>query len=967
MKQAVILLAAGAEPVAEVLCELSAQGMLRDCLVLDAQGHGSVIEQGVRLPIDLHEYLARRALTLVRVIHLSLDGAPIAQTHLDTVAKLDATVTPVGVELERTSLVVPLDGVELDRDAFPQYRNYNLLVQPVDQAGESGFAILALTDPSKQVVIATAMVALCGALWQWLDEGPLDGGRFRTAIGEAAMPYDGSLLDGRVRLVRAVTRMVDAGDIAGQAVSWALAPGVQFPPPSGCVRHGEPRQAVNALLDQMFPTASTSPFGFNYVPYVLPASPSVKHVTPLQAIAMFMGEFWRELRKMPGEAADRVVARVKTSVENAVASNTYGEDSEIVVKFGKPTSAELATDAGSRVEAVLALPNLVANSPSSTPQTWTTLVGSVLAAADGNDPPTGVKIELPKWNNQRAAVTDFGALVHPSIADESRGQFILMKDEAGRLGWSAETDVAFNSCDAYGARSVLSVIDGMAQPGADAAAKSDMPPPPPPPPPPAPEPPSKKPAPKDAPAQAAVAVTDAEASSVLAIQQLPHDLQVLRKRLLKWTAEREQTLMWRVADALMRQQDKAFGELTQASSELKRTLDEMAKAEETEIKNRKWFRKKAFWITLWFLFVTAGAVVGFVLLPALSVFIWIGVFVFGLLTTCKSILKTAKERVRQKHRRELVYLRPAQLMEQRQKAADEFVRLSSVYQQLQDWAEILACALHRPLGHVSQVSEQPWATSVGALSFVSGIPKIDSDRMRRTTLSVMQHLATRGWLSRAYSRQRTMILDKYGELAGGVSATDQSPEADNSLECDVLARLPGLTGEADIVIYPPRENLRSQFAEGTSARSYRTEQVEALHKTVVTEDPYGMIESVSSDIIGLNEPPRNPAAFLAPVVEWNSVPHFNSALRPRLQLDGVPVRSIVGISAGIDATFMEARSATIAVNPVPHRFTLAAFRIDISDSIPVSEVLHITQTSNRTAVVPPADDEPDDTEQIVRG
>ena len=950
MRQTVVLLDESAAGTADLLVELSKQGMLRDVVIVDSLCDSALLSEGQLQQINLADFLANRQLSLVRAFRLSLDGSPISDGHLEVVASLNQTLPPVGVEVELASIVLPLDGSLVSPAAFPQYWNYNLLVQPVDMAGESGFAILPLTDSRKQVAVATATLALCGALWRWLEEGPLDGGRFRLGDGGSAIPHDAAITTARVRIIRSATRMIDAGDITAQAVAWALSPGVQFPPPAGCARHGDAKQACIELAAQIAPKRGKSYFGFTYQPLDLPAPPSQKRLRPWAAIAAFLSEFWRELRKIPREKAQAQWDRMKRAVEDAVSNHTFGPDSDIKVSFSRADSAAYAVDPASRSEAVSSLPNVKATPPAPTPQTWSMLMAVVLSAADGSDLPTASGVQAPTWSNQRAVVTDFAAIVHPSSATGDQAKFVISVAEAAMLGWTTDDELIVGGGDVGAAQAILKRIELPAGPAPDTlpppvasqsgAAESGGP---------------------DGLTQGSTA-TEAAARSLPAGGTLPNELKDLQSRLRVWVSARDSTLVWRIGQSLMEQQNLALADLGKTSDQLEQIFDAMKDSEATEKKQRKRFIRKAVVLVVFTLLLA----VAFVWLVLIAAFIALlpGVIglVIGLLGSIYAMVRLGARRVRERHRIDQLANRPGRLWLERQQAADEYVRLASLYIQLQDWSEIIAITLHRPLGTIEHHGEKPWATTLGALSFVSGVPKLDEGRVRATTLSVLQHLATRGWLSRAFERQRGYVIEEYSTIAGGIVATDTRPEADNSVDQDVLARLPGAGGRAEVVVYPPRANLRRAFSEGKLAARYRSEQVDAMHQSALATDPFGMIESITCDIVGLNEPKRTPQEFLAPIVEWTAVPTFDSLLAPIRRLAGVAVGSVVGISDSIEATMLPKELASVAVAPLNNRFTLAAFRLDVSEAINLEDIEIIDNSRQLDATSPPAPSSPADHE-----
>jgi hypothetical protein len=923
-KATVLLLDGSAAASIPLLRELSEQGMLHDFVVVDPDHKAFSVESGVISEVSMLSFLATRALQLVRLVRLSFDGRDVSSEDLDLTRRLEASLTPVGIQMETTSVVLPLDGQMVQEGAFPQYWNYNLLVHPVDMAGEAGFAIEPLTDSAKQITIATAFVALVGALWKWLDEGPLDGGSFRSSEGSTAIAHDAGVLGARVRVVRATTRMVDAGDVAAQAVAWALAPGVQFPPPPGCVRHGEPRQAVQALASQLVPSTGDSTFGFTFRRFIEPKGPGRQNMSPLQAVILYLKSFWTELSKLPGEEVRRQIERLKKTVEDSIQNHTFGEDSSIKVSFSAPQRAEIALEASYRSEAVAGLYDIAPYNPPATPSVWSGFVATVLSLVDGGDTPPEFKVAAVQWANQRAVITDFGAIAHPTLANADGGAFVLTESDQEALGW-VPGEAVVRGVDAFGAEALRLRIDSIKAAAGNTAGS--------------------------APEGPAAESSDENAGGNVV------DAQKLRERLKKWVDERQSSLFWKVSEGLARQQQLALEDLSGTTDALESLRSEIANVEERETKSRRKFLRRAI-LVLIALFALIGAVVVSVLLALFSL-VWIVVgAVVGLVGLLDAMRRTARERVQLKfHQRELIS-RPQVLMQRRTNAAHEFLRLSSLYQQYLDWAEIAAVAVHRPLGHIARRSEEPWATTSEALSFVSGVPSLDSERVRSATLSVLQHIARKGWLLRAYTSQRAMIVGDYERLAGGVQAADLTPESDNTDATSPIALLPGGDFREDVVLYAPRANLKRRHLEGGAANTYRTQLVRDLQGAVFADDQFGMITSVSCDIIGLNRPPRDARRFLNPVVEWTGVPPLTSLLSPRLLMRRPELKSIVGASDGLDPDLIASRVGETPVLPIPGRLTLAAFRLDVSDPIDLAEV-EIVVRSEEPAIAE-ALPEPDD-------
>lgn len=953
MKISVILLADCASDVHPLLAELSRQGMLHPCLVVEADGAEYVLNEHGSNPVALREYLAGRAIEMVRVICLSLSGTPLTGQQTAIVAQLDQALSPVNIRVEKGSIVVPLAGTTVSQDAFMPYWNYNFLVEPKDMAGEDRFAPVDLTSPEKQVAVATATVSLCGGLWKWLDQSPIDNGRFRfTGEEESAAPYDGAQDNVRIRFLRTTTRMVDAGDVTTQAIMRAVGTGVQYPPPEGCLRHGDARVAVNEAVAQMVPPSGSSALGFCYTPRQLPPPPVQKRISPWEAIKRFFSELFTELRALPREMIEAQIDRLKLRVEGMVTSMTYGQDSVLKVSFSGEEATDVALDPARRAEAVSALPDVDPAPTSPSPQTWTGLSAIVLSMFDGAELTHDFGVRPVTWDGNRAVLTDPAALAHASLASDSRGELALSADELAALGVDPELgERAVSGTNAAGAEILLTSIDSRINPVATpvalpadqlvatpAAGAADAPDP-------------------------STAVTDLPPPVVID-EPTRATLTSLRDRIKEWRDERSETLVWKLASSIARQQDLAFRDLQSGSAELQELLKEIASFAELNRASRKRFLRKALLLVAFISLILSVFFVGWLVITAVSVLIWWICLVIGSLGFLVGMVLTARDRVRFKNRQRFLEERPHELMAKRQQAANEYRRLTSLYIQLQDWAEILALAVHRPLGSVRHESLTPWTTSVGALSFVSGKPTISEERNRKVTLTVAQYIASRGWLTKAFQHQRSFLLEEYASIAGGVAATNTTPEADNTTAQGVLARLPAQGESEELVILNPRSHFRRQFALGHAAHAYRRDQVAALEQAINIDGPTTLIASIECDVPGLTNPPRDAKEFLLPIVNWTKVPEFSEWLKPELRMSRLQTFSVVGASSELLDAPLAKIGTQMSLEPVDGRLTLASFRVDVSAAVRSADVPMCQPNIGiaGTAVTVEASDAPDEPE-----
>lgn len=923
MRQTIVLLDSRADSVRQSLIELSGRGMLHPVVLAGSDGRCTVLREGQLEDRDVFEFLAGLQLDLVRFIYLCLSGEPLSPGVADFVDRIQKQLQPGAINLDRYSIAVPMTEQVVNEGAFCPYWNYNLIVEPADMAGEPGFAQVQVDNESKQGVIGASVVCMLGALWKWLDDSPLDDNRIRQAVGNSG-EYDDDGGGPRLRIIRLVTRIVDAGNVTMQAVARALSPGVQLPPPVGCSRHGDSRAYVGGIAKAMFDRSDPFAFGLVYREFVAEVPEPPPSFNPLEAIKFFFTEVGRALARMPVEFVDRKTTAVSKRIEEFVASRTFGSDSQIQISFEQETGDSQFLDPARRPVSVDDLPTGTQDSTFPSPQTWIGLANLSFAIVDANENHGVGKFKIPMWEGSPAVVTDFSVMAPSALLDGRAGGFQLEPRDLELLG--LETDhVELRVFDSVGLKEIESRIEVQlrratvgpqekSKKGTSEAGKSTL---------------------------TQEEIPHGEGEVNLLSKEVADDLKKLQSRLARWKQPVTTTFLWRIADGLAAQMKTATTDFEVAEAQLASALESISNASAEGTQSAKRFRKKALIVAAILLVSILGGLAGFLLLPVLSVVIGVGFFLLGLISGLSMIYRAAKQSVRDQYRAGSVVASFDQVFARRMHALVECHRLNSLYVQYLDWAEIIGAVILRPLGSVTVTSEAPWGSTSGALSLVSGVPVINESRSRSLTLSVMQHLVSRGWMTRSYLMRRDRVLSGYHDQFELAPGSVGSPEADHSLNQNALFVLPGDREGSELAVFPPRRTLHNAILEGAYTKQIRDEEVGRINARNLGKGQVTIVDHVRCEIPGLSEPPRSVKEFLEPILMWKQVPDFTAMLRPARAVSGVEVLSVVGASDAIGDGAVVPGHLLVPVRSLADRYTLAAFRLDISDSLRPTEVAAI--------------------------
>jgi hypothetical protein len=208
-------------------------------------------------------------------------------------------------------------------------------------------------------------------------------------------------------------------------------------------------------------------------------------------------------------------------------------------------------------------------------------------------------------------------------------------------------------------------------------------------------------------------------------------------------------------------------------------------------------------------------------------------------------------------------------------------------------------------------------------------------------ISVAQHVATTGWILRAFTARRHAWLDWYESSVRGVLDLPPNPEMDCLTDDEPLVDVPARDGFGSVRIYRPRRQFRLALERGEFADDYRTQQLAQLRANLGAHGAAGFVATVTSDVAALShtgERPVDASKFLRGCVEASAPPlGKNSALVEASRVGNqVGQQTWIGISPSVDAT-PRGDATAVRVLDVPDRVVLASFRLDVSDAVPPSE------------------------------
>lgn len=955
------------------LAELSRNGLIREFLVVAGENDVERLVAGEYTPTDMDNELVSAQLELIRVVALRIDRVPseaAIQLERDTLASLRLRGQQVGIELKSYSVVVVSAGTKVSPDCFHQDWTANVVVVPEESAGGEGFIAIDLS-PGKAEAVGLAALTLVAGLWSWANQGVLDDEQPSLVGGVTYL-----------RLVRLSLRVVDAGDLTSQLIGWAMDPGGAWPIPNDYVFHDDPYEVVGNLAKLV---AASPEARFEFVPFSPVNPPRPKAMGLVPAVTLFYSRLWAFIARMPLDYADKVRERVAARVEHFVQERTFGDDSSIVVRIAErpSTAAELTT---TRVRAGLltGLREVGVVAPQPTPDTWRLFRSVCFGLIDGGDFAGSLHGAEPRWLGQRAVIAD-RTCVAPGGGHDSDGVYFKLRAlELCALGinsvgdsvlrpfdvpsvdlfvrrltecesearsdptdtswlpdmWRAlvhpdmldgpvllvgesedDTDVVDDDDDDFDAAGFDNEFADLEEDPSDASVSSE----------------------KENENQASDE-NEREAAGSDGIGSEPAVdppsrgflLERLRDRYDEWMENRRESFVWKLGEELQSAMDSAVHDFEQASVDFEALLAEVEERERDLSKvNRRIRRWVKFAVFLMVVLVLGAIGAWFIVAAAVAYYMLAGVAAL-LIGLPLAMYRSAKQLTRLEFRLEQMAHGPDLILERRRHASAEMTRLANLSDQLGDWSEIIASMVHRPWGRRGMdAGAEPWVAQSGSHVFSVGIPKIDDSALESEIVRLRQHLARKEWLSKLYVQHEAEWGKRYARRMASTPGLGIDPSADINSGARPIATVPH-TGEQ---IFRPRRQFRIDVVSERFADVLRQERVDALRANIDDENTPAMLGAIDCDVDDLAG--LESTQFLRPVVEQSPVPGFDRFINRRVGGPSTsPQFSVFGASEKVRVSVPgdghERRE--LDVGGVSERYVLAAFRLDVSQSLELSDL-----------------------------
>ena len=358
-----------------------------------------ISDQGECRDSDLFELLTSRIWSQVTVV-------AVRQPQLHTMSKerFDNEVALLQTienafsahkQLEFSSFTVSIGEEKgLVYRAFSPYWKMHILHEPVVRIDQA-VASQPMWDDHRHLLVALLAISTAGGfVWQ-----------YGSLVAGLTDPVNGSHRP--IRVGRAYLRVVSAGRLTDEVLSGAFPASGPWSIPSDV-----PNSIAvppGSLIGDNVVSAVNTKGGFQYKNWIAPKREKPKNMGILQAIKLFLREFFNALKSIPMG----IVERLKEEVEDFVQKTTFGANASVLVRFD-PSKDVLDPD-----EVLHAIRNLHLNAdvdPIGNSEAWDVLQRVSMSCVDGGRFPSDIPV--PSKGSSRLVYTDPSA-IGPSPSDAS--------------------------------------------------------------------------------------------------------------------------------------------------------------------------------------------------------------------------------------------------------------------------------------------------------------------------------------------------------------------------------------------------------------------------------------------------------------------------------------------------------------------------------------------------------------------
>ena len=664
------------------------------------------------------------------------------------------------------NVLVPDDRVrDLPPDLLDLGVSANVVVAPEDRESPL-HASHPLDDPDDLAQHALMSLLVIAALWRHQVDGPLDGEQSGSfnETPHVVLVRGYGRIARAPRLVENIARAVFAQRRTAQWAADAVG-GVPARDPETIAR----RQAEQFLSRHKGAVSFDAP---------RPAAPpAMERVGPFRAFAMMIGFIVKGLKALPLTLAGVVTERARRAIGDFAQSVTFGKDSRVQVA-GAAERGGAHPDAASATRDLAVVLLERAGGASPTPpaagEAWQELRALSFALHDGSDFPSG--FDRPSDGVVTEVMTEI-SLIAP---DPAEGPFLVDQEVATQLPPTARVPV--RPCDALQGQHLayeLAQVEG------------------------------------------------GEAES---------------QRLEAWFESRSSSLLWRIAAHVgehFRQAETVFGAALARVREGPAQLDGAL----AEAARRKLMSGWGVWSLVMGLAIAAGyflytrtpfgtdaTPVWRSLAPrSADPYIYIlGAIVIWLVGMTILFIRYLRRMFQLKHRLAMENAAYQAALSDAVDAAGALVRLGSIHEQLQDWAQIIGWMLHHPEGGLGDGSGEV-QVEVGLRTPAShsiGVARWEETVLRRLAAIVGRDIFGRSWLSNLFVRYRDEAMQQL-KFEQGMDASAPSPDPDWD------PRTPS-----------PRTYLLSRLGSREPAKAWTEDTITAIGEQLNTIDPNDLLDRV---------------------------------------------------------------------------------------------------------------------------